>query len=259
MMIAGVFLIALVFSIFGMGGGLFYMPLFLLFTDNFRDATVLSFVCIFATTSSSAFAYNRKRLTDWKLVMHLGAPMVITMFASGFLINMASQAMLKILLGAALLFGGTLMLVRTKDNSYLKGLSKKLKAAFPDGKYRMNPLALFPVSLAIGAYAGMAGISGGVFLMPLMAVVLNVPAHTAAASTSAILAMASLLAFLGRCASGNTCAAFDARALSLFAAALVGAQIGPRISSKLDKALFKKLCGIFILLAGLIYILRNIL
>jgi len=256
--VVSVFLIALIFSIFGMGGGLFYMPFFLLITDNFKESTLLSFMCIFATTSSSAFAYSRKQLTDWRLVSQLGAPMVLTMFASGFFLNMANQDLLKILLGAALLFGGTLMVVRINDNSHLKGVSKRLKGLFPDKRYKMNPLAAFPLSLAIGAYAGMIGISGGVFLMPLMAVVLGAPAHTAAASTSAILAISSLLALLGRFASGNATAVLDARIFLLFAAALAGAQIGPRISIKMKKAPFKRLCGIFILLAGLIYILRTI-
>jgi len=69
-----VFFIALVFSMFGMGGGLFFMPLFLLFFDSFKEASTLSFLCILVTSFSAMITYHQKKLIDWKLLGYLGIP-----------------------------------------------------------------------------------------------------------------------------------------------------------------------------------------
>ena len=61
LLVLSVFFIALVFSMFGMGGGLFYMPLFLCLF-NPQEASLYSYFCIFVTSLSAMYVYHKKRL-----------------------------------------------------------------------------------------------------------------------------------------------------------------------------------------------------
>ena len=251
MFFISVFLIAMVFSMFGMGGGLVYMPLFLLFIGSFREASVLSFLCILVTGFSSMIAYNREKLIDWKLVKHLGIPLIVAIFISGFILKTTEIVLLRIILGATLFLGGGLMIYPL----YKRKIPNRQVQHFPNRKYRIEPVILSPVSLAIGLLSGIAGVSGVVYQIPLMTNVLGLPPHVAAASSSAILILASISGVLGRIFSNNLDVRIDLRLLLVLVCAFIGAQIGPQISLKLNKQVFRKVSGIFILIIGLFYIL----
>lgn len=248
-----VFFIAMAFSMFGMGGGLFYMPLFLLFIDSFREASTLSFLCILVTSFSAMLAYHRENLIDWRLVKYLGIPLVVMIFIAGFAIKLANVIFLRAILGLTLFSGGILMIFPLYNYKISTGLAKY----FPDKKYRITPIVLIPVSLAIGFLSGMAGVAGGVFEIPLMVGILGVSAHMAAASSSAILVLAAISGFLGRFFSNNLAININLELLVVLFCAFLGAQIGPRISLRLNKQIFKRICGAFILLIGTLYILKR--
>ncbi len=118
-----IFFAALIFSMFGMGGGLFYMPLFLFFLKDHADASLLSFLCIFVTAISAMSVYHRKGLIDWRLVKYLGTPLVTVVFVTGFLSKNAPNAVLRNLLGATLVLAGifmiTVMIKQGRRNYYI--------------------------------------------------------------------------------------------------------------------------------------------
>lgn len=254
MVALSVFFIAMVFSMFGMGGGLFYMPLFLLFIDSFREASTLSFLCILVTTFSATLAYHRENLIDWRLVKYLGIPLVVMIFIAGFAIKLADVVFLRTVLGLILFLGGIFMIFPLHGHKILFGPAK----LFPDKKYRIAPLALAPLSLAIGFFSGMAGVAGGVFQIPLMVGVLRTTAHVAAASSSAILVLAAISGISGRFFSNNLNIDYNLELSIILACAFLGAQIGPQLSLKLNKKSFKKACGIFVLLIGIFYIYKGL-
>ena len=252
MLFLSVFLIAMVFSMFGMGGGLVYMPLFLLFSDSFREASVLSFSCIVVTGFSSMIAYNREKLIDWRLVKYLGIPLITAVFISGFIFKTAEVVLFRIVLGATLFLGGGLMIAPLYKLKITSGLAQH----FSDRKYRIKPVILSPVSLVIGFFSGMAGVSGIVFQVPIMTNILGSPSHVAAASSSAILVLASISGVLGRIASNHLEVRIDLRLFLVLVCTFLGAQIGPQISLKVDKQVFRKICGVFILVISLFFMLR---
>lgn len=248
-----VFFIAMVFSMFGMGGGLFYMPLFLLFIASFREASTLSFLCILVTAFSTMLAYHRKNLIDWRLVKYLGIPLVAMIFMTGFGLRLTNVIFLRTILGLVLFLSGVLMVLPVRSLKTPAGLAR----CFLDNKYHIIPIVLVPISLVVGFLSGMAGVAGGVFVIPLMTCILGACAHVAAASSSAILVLAGISGFMGRLLSDNLDINFNWGLLTVLFCAFLGAQIGPRISLKLNKQIFKRICGIFILIIGILYMLKR--
>jgi len=248
-----VFFIAVIFSMFGMGGGLFYMPLFLLFSMSFRGASTLSFLCILITTFSATLAYHRENLIDWRLVSYLGIPLVAMIFITGFGLRLANVIFLRTILGLVLFLSGILMVFSFRSLKMPAGLAR----CFLDNKYHIAPIVLVPISLVVGFFSGMAGVAGGVFVIPLMTGILGVSAHVAVASSSAILVLAAISGLMGRLLSDNLDINFNSELLTVLFCAFLGAQIGPRISLKLNKQIFKRICGIFILIIGILYMLKR--
>lgn len=254
-----VFFIALVFSMFGMGGGLFYMPLFLLFFDSFQEASALSFLCILVTSFSAMIAYYRKKLISWKLMGYLGIPLAASIFITGFLLKCAPVDFLKVVFGVTLFFAGILMSFPFNNYSFLEKIYKPLKRLRAEKQYSASPVIVSPLALVIGLFAGMAGVAGGVFDIPLMVGILKVSAHVAVATSSAIIVLAAFSGWIGRLVSHSLAFNVSAELLIILLCAFLGAQIGPRISLNLNKIIFKKICGIFIVLIGVIYIYKGFL
>jgi len=243
-----VFVVALVFSMFGMGGGLIYMPLFLLFIDNYKVASILSFSCISVTAFTAMSVYHREKLIDWTLFGYLGVPLVVMVFLTGVIINIVPILFIKVILGMTLGFAGILM-VFTNNNLSISGVFAK--------KYQYPPIYFSPATAAIGILSGMSGVAGGVFEIPLMTTILHVPAHTAVATSSAIVFVASILGFTGRIIANhqNIDIHFSWIVCILFCAFL-GGRLGPKISLNISKQKFKKFCGVFVLFIGIYYILQ---
>jgi len=254
-----VFFIALVFSMFGMGGGLFYMPLFLLFFDSFKEASVLSFLCILVTSFSSMSAYQQKKMIDWKLIGYIGIPLAASIFITGFLLKCTPMVFLTIIFGFTLLFAGIVMSISFNNHSSLNKRYTALKKLNYNKKYNISPIFVSPLAFVIGLFAGMAGVAGGVFDIPLMVGILKISAHSAVATSSAIIVLASLSGWIGRVVSHDAAFNVSAEFLIILLCAFLGAQIGPRISLKINKVVFKKICGIFIGLVGMLYLYKAFL
>ena len=253
------FFIALIFSMFGMGGGLFYMPLFLLFFDSFQEASALSFLCIFVTSFSAMIAYHQKKLIDWKLLGYLGIPLAASIFITGFFLKCTPMGFLTIIFGFTLLFAGIVMSISFNNHSSLNKRYTALKKLDANKKYSVSPIIVSPLAFFVGLFAGMSGVAGGVFDIPLMVGILKVSAHTAVATSSAIIVMASLSGWIGRVVSHGLSYSVSSKFLIILFCAFLGAQIGPRISLKVNKVIFKKICGIFIVLVGILYLFKGFL
>jgi len=246
-----VFLISFLFSSFGMGGGLFYMPLFLLFVEDHFTASFLSFFCVFMTSAGAMLAYCRKGFIDWRLVRHLGLPLVGMIFLSAFFVLKLPLIMIKGIFGWTLVWAGLSMIFPRINRSFFARISADCSKRFPDKEYAFAPWLLSPLTSIIGFLAGIAGVAGGVFEIPLMASVLRVSAHTAVATSSAIIFFASCLGVVGRLIRLPRLCQMDAGLfIALLLCSFSGAQFGPRFSIRMKPERFKKVCGVFILGLG---------
>jgi len=81
-----VFIISLIFSMFGKGGGELYLPVMLtLLNIAFYTAAGVSLFLIFLQSISMIFVYSQKhKLIDWKLALLLATVVGTSSFLGGF-------------------------------------------------------------------------------------------------------------------------------------------------------------------------------
>ena len=156
-------------------------------------------------------------------------------------------------------FGGTMPIERTTFVMFL-GLSllaagiamwfqpPKASAA-PPGSPAVNWFVGLPVGGAIGFLSGMVGIGGGIFLAPCLHLLRLADPKRIAATSSLFILVNSIAGLVGQTMKHRTTAHLDELASYgwLFAAVLVGGQIGSRLSTRaLSGTVVKRLTAVLV-------------
>jgi uncharacterized membrane protein YfcA len=97
-------------------------------------------------------------------------------------------------------------------------------------RYRISLGLLIPAVGLAGFIAGMIGIGGGLFLLPLLILLFGCPTRVAIGVTSTYVGLAALPGFIGHLVGGSAFSLWTA--LPLAAAVFLGASLGPRLSLK---------------------------
>lgn len=212
-----IFFTSLVLTMVGLGGGLIFSPLFVLLGFAKADAASASLFLNLIAAASAAYTYSRKKMVDFSLAIPLlissslaapmGAYLNLRIDTKPFLIIMA------VVLAAA----GARMLFPPPGETQTDGL--KVSTKIIGGAI---------IGTAIGLVAGLLGIGGGVFIVPLLIYVLKTPTKIAAASSTFIVCFSSLAGFLGYASMGKINWMFI---LPAAVAAFAGGQVGARIMS----------------------------
>ncbi len=252
--LSAVFLIvSLLFSMLGMGGGMFYVPILLFAKTPIHDAAAISLTLILVTSSSALFVFLKNKLVDWKLAAIIDPPTDIMAFVGGYFSAYFSESVLKAVLACVLIVAGIFMIK--------KGTPKPLcpkqntwwcwNRSFNGYNYRVNLLLTLPITAGIGLLSGMLGVTGGVIKLPLMVLFCGVPMDIAIATSTVMVAVTALFGLSGHIMAGH----FDlSMIVPLALAAFIGGQIGSRLSIKSNKSKLKKIFG-FVLMAIAVKIL----
>jgi len=138
---------------------------------------------------------------------------------------------------------------RAKKES--KGISIKTgrfywHRSFGGNEYSINIILVFPVMFFIGYVAGLLGIAGGVFKVPIMILWFGIPAKIAVATSSLMVGFTGLLGFGGHLMNQQP----DWKlAFALGIVVFLGAKIGSRISVRLPEKSVKM--AMAVILTGL--------
>ncbi len=216
-LITAIFLISLVLTMVGLGGGLIFSPLFVILGFAKAEAASASLFLNLIAAASAAYTYARKKMVDFSLSIPLiissslaapiGSYLNVRLDLKPFLIIMA------IVLAVA---GGRMLMppggeVEPSD----MGSSKKIVGGIGIGA-------------CIGVMGGLLGIGGGVFIVPLLIYVIKTPTKIAAASSTFIVCFSSLTGFLGYASMEKINWLFI---LPAAVASFAGGQAGARIMS----------------------------
>ena len=109
---------------------------------------------------------------------------------------------------------------------------------FAGYQYTVNMWFMLPLTALTGLIAGMVGISGGSFKVPLMVLACGVPMRVAVGTSSAMVAVTAFMGFLGHTFGGDF---VPSLALPLAGAAVVGGLFGSRYAVKTKPRLLKML------------------
>ncbi len=246
-----VFAVGLIFSMFGQGGGAFFVPIMVAFAVPFHEAASTSLFILMATSISAMIVYARSNMIDWKLALVVDPITDLMAFVAGYYSIDVSSSILKVLFAIMLLSSSYFMFRPVTENKVVVGPRKKFgfwHRRFGEHDYNVNLMAALPLSGMAGIVAGLLGVSGGLFKVPLLVLLCGVPVKVAIATSSFMVALTGLSGLLGHSISGTV----DWRlAVVLSVAAFGGAQIGSRISVNMDKLLLKKLFGVLLILISI--------
>lgn len=213
------FIIAILYSSVGFGGGSSYIAVLALTSLGFTQIRAVALLCNIVVVSGSGLIFAKNNLFNWKKIM----PLVITSLPMAFLGGYLkiTQTFFFVLLGLTLMTAATLMW--TSDYIQKRSRETELKKSIiKDASY----------GGFIGFISGMVGIGGGIFLAPLLHLTNWDTPKKIAATSSFFILINSIGGLFGQYLNPNFHIEPTITIILMFTV-LIGGQIGTRISVKL--------------------------
>ena len=226
------FLVAVLYSSVGFGGGSSYLAVLALTGIAYTQIRSTALLCNILVVTGNVIYYANQKRYDWKRVVPLTLFSVPLAFIGGLLeIN---ETIFFILLGFTLLFAAITM-----------WLSKKIVTT-PLNISKNNLVKNASYGGVIGFISGMVGIGGGIFLAPLLHLSNWDTSKKIAATASFFILVNSIAGLAGQYANPEFTIDWELTSV-LLVTVFLGGQIGSRMSNKFLNAIqLKKTTAILI-------------
>jgi len=229
-----IFSASFILTMVGLGGGLIFSPLFVLLKFPVTTAVSASLFLNGIAAMSAAITYFRKKMVDVKI----GLPLVVTstLFApiGAMVTGRINIHIFTGILAIVIIVAATRMLFSRKIESEGKSVSSTRRIIGGGG-----------IGALIGFMAGLLGIGGGVFVVPLLIYLLKVPTKTAAATSIFVVIFSSFSGFIAHISLADT----DWKFILIAAAfSFMGGQLGSKImADKLKGRTVRLIFGLVLL------------
>ena len=212
------FLIAVLFSIMGLGGAIIYTPLFFWLGIPLLAAIPMALLLNMITTASASITYLKQMLVDKKTALPLILTSTFGALTGSYFASRIETKVLIILLSIILLFAALRILLFNNIGFMVKdGENKKI-------------LVGAGLAFIFGIISSLVGIGGGTFIVPLL-LILGLETKNAVATSAFIITFTSLSGFVGHLVFASQ--TLDLKVLFYAGlAAFAGAQIGSKIIFK---------------------------
>ncbi|MBU3012132.1 sulfite exporter TauE/SafE family protein [Polaribacter vadi] len=210
------FLVALLYSSVGFGGGSSYLAILALTSIVFTQIRATALLCNIVVVSSNVLLFHQQRKINWKKIIPLVLLSIPLAFLGGKL--KINQNLFFILLGFTLLFAAITMWISKKilTSDKQKSTSNSIKNASFGG--------------IIGFISGMVGIGGGIFLAPLLHLTNWDTPKKIAATASIFILVNSIAGLLGQYSNPDFIIDWHLTSVLLITV-FIGGQIGSRMSN----------------------------
>ena len=229
-----IFCASFVLTMVGLGGGLIFSPLFVLLKFPVTTAVSASLFLNGIAAASASITYFRKKMVDLKT----GLPLLVASTLSaplGALLTTRIDLDLFCAVLALIIFLAALRML----------FSKNIESEGTDVGDALRIIGGCGIGLSIGLMAGLLGIGGGVFIVPLLIYVLKVPTKTAAATSIFIVVFSSFSGFIAHISLSATDWKFILTA-AIFS--FTGGQLGSKIMvEKLKGRTVRQIFGLVLL------------
>ena len=229
-----VLVLAVLFSMLGLGGAMLYVPVFHWFGFHFKSVAIPTGLLLNGiTVASAAIVYLRAKMVDVKGAIPLVVSSFIGAPLGAYLTRLVPTDTLILLFALGMLFaGGRMLLSSTKpDKNVMMPLKTRL-------------LWMSVGGFGIGMLAGLLGIGGGFLFVPLM-MAMGYPTKKAAATSAFVVIFSSFSGFAGHVAEGH----FNWPLMIATAiAVIIGGQIGARtMKDKMKSKWIKQIFAVVLL------------
>lgn len=217
------FVIALLYSMAGFGGGSSYNAILVLFDVNYLIYPSISLICNLIVVLGGSWLFYKRGHFSTRLLL----PFIITSVPMAHLTGrlVVDKTVFLIVLCIALFISGLVMAFNQKLQSHVTPLQHN-----PD-LWRWG----LPIGAGLGGLAGLVGIGGGIFLSPVLYLMGWGTARQIAAAASGFILVNSLAGLSGHYFKLQESSIKPEQVLEYwpaFIAVFIGGQIGSRFSSK---------------------------
>jgi hypothetical protein len=160
------FMVALLYSSVGFGGGSSYLAILALHSFEFTFLRAVSLLCNITVVTNGTWQYYRRKLFDFRRTLPLVLGSVPMAYLGG-MVKLEAKTFF-VVLGCTLFLAAIAVWLRPDKRNKEQGIrSEGLLNFFPQHRSK----SVF-ISIALGAFigfiSGMVGIGGGIFLSPLL-------------------------------------------------------------------------------------------
>lgn len=236
--IAAVFFVSIIFSMFGQGGGSVYTPILFLLGYATLTSISTSLVLNLITALAASIVYYRSNLIDIRFALWFVPGICLGAFLGGVAAAYINPVLLMWLFVIFLIGAGGRMI-------YTYWEKPSPESACPV-HYSMGMYALIVVfSFFVGIISGLLGVGGGLLIVPFLIFLCRYPTKNSAGVVSFIVIFSSLFGVFGHLTSGG----FDLPLIIGCAVAVViGATIGARSMVKIQSGYIKAGFGVILLM-----------
>ena len=245
-----VFVVALVFSMLGQGGGALYTPLQVWLGIEFHEAATTSLFLIMVTSLAASLVFHKAKRIDWPLALALETVTTAGGFAGGLGSGWLSGKTLSLMFAAVISVAAVLMIRPMKERepcAHGRGGFLAWSRTLGEQSYCVNMAIALPLSFLAGGLSGLVGVGGGLLKVPLMVLVLSVPMDIAVGSSALMVGVTASGGFAGHLLHGHWSWKLS---LLLAAGAFIGGQIGSHLTVNIDKKKLKVGFGWFLLVVA---------
>jgi hypothetical protein len=255
-------------SMSGMGGGIILIPVLTFFGMDIKHAIAISIVSVIATSSGSASAYVRDRITNLKVGMFLEMFTIIGAWVGAAITLVSGKRPLFVLFGIVLLASWVTLFKQRRESwtpvAHQDRLSQWLEL---EGSYYDQPMGQTlqyrggraylggPLMFGAGVIAGLLGIGAGALKVLIHDLVMGLPPKVSTTTSNLIIGVTAL--------SGTSVylvAGFISPGLAapVILGVLLGAFIGTRLLVRLTNQTVRHFFLVVLFVLGVEMIVRGI-
>jgi len=250
----------LVGSLFGLGGGIIFVPvLTLLFGLDVTAATAASLVGVVASSSGSASVYLKRGLSNIRLGLLLELTTCVGAVIGAMIAVYLADWVLCLVFAAVMIYNGLTMAFTPEPKPGRAGGkgSRQFVWSNADGileEHTVDHMASgAAMCTAAGALSAMTGVGGGTIKVPIMNLHMHVPIKIASATSNY---MIGLTAFTGALVYFIQGAVLPDYAAAVAVGAFAGAFIGVHLDKRLNAKAQKKYMSVIAFLVAVLMLLR---
>ncbi len=244
-------------ALVGIGGGLIMVPLFMLTMlapngttfQTVQQVIGTSLFGVFLNAISGSWAYWRQN----RIMFRAGIPFALATIPGAWMGSYISDYFS----GPAFSLTFGITLVSLGIFMYVKSRGKKATASaenFDVNTAQFNMTLGIILSLGVGFLSSILGIGGGVIHVPMMVFILGFPAHIAAATSTFVLMVSSMIGVVSHAWLDHI---VWIPALAVGFGAIVGAQIGAKVAKKSKPRIIVIILSAVMVLLGLQFIYKG--
>jgi uncharacterized membrane protein YfcA len=234
-------------TLIGADGGFILVPvlLFLYPHEAPSNITSVTLAVAFFNALSGSVAYARLRRIDFRSGLMFSAVAVPGAIIGAGITSHLNRRTFEMIFGSVLLLVAAYLMIRPTRRARVPASTRwhsvrRLTDAHGNvATYSFNRVLGIVIAFGIGILSGLLGIGGGIIHVPALTQVLSFPVHIATATSQFVVATSTLAAAISHAVSGTFTRLGETAVLS--AGAIVGAQIGARLSRRIPGGIIVRL------------------